>query len=180
MKWLKLYTKLGRQNLSVTNNQEVYAVLDMNDGLGLRKVYLDLKFDKSGHPYLAQSGNKASKQDKPVETRQEQIALSASDNKASDNDKLNIEYTVDVIYHPDNGKVATHDDPNKVSNPSKSFKYEIRVGLKTGVAFYGVPELEYRTVYIDANSDKEAYERLYFLYGEHLDRYEILDEQPNF
>lgn len=57
MKWVHLFNRIGRQALSVANHEDIYALLDMKDGLGSRKVYLKLKFDEAGKPYLIEDNS---------------------------------------------------------------------------------------------------------------------------
>lgn len=46
MKWCKLYRKLGKQPIKVTQNKDVIAIIDGEE------IPLILKFKKDGSPYL--------------------------------------------------------------------------------------------------------------------------------
>lgn len=46
MKWCKLYRKLGKQPIKITQNKDVIAIIDG------KEVPLILKFKKDGSPYL--------------------------------------------------------------------------------------------------------------------------------
>lgn len=52
MKWITLFNKIGRLNLSITNNSDVYAVI------GNDKIFLTLKYDAKGRPYLVRDYKK--------------------------------------------------------------------------------------------------------------------------
>lgn len=52
MKWITLFNKIGRLNLSITKNSDVYAII------GDDKIYLTLKYDVKGRPYLVKDYKK--------------------------------------------------------------------------------------------------------------------------
>ena len=54
MKWVTLFTKIGKQPLKITQHQDVYAILyDKKSHQYVRKN-LCLKFDTNNNPYLAE------------------------------------------------------------------------------------------------------------------------------
>lgn len=46
MKWIKLWKNIGSQNTEIIDNVDVYLLE------GEKKIYLELKFDKDGKPFL--------------------------------------------------------------------------------------------------------------------------------
>lgn len=52
MLWSTLFHKIGKQQLKFTQHNHVHALLENPKTHELEKVYLDLKYDSSGHPYL--------------------------------------------------------------------------------------------------------------------------------
>ena len=57
MLWSTLYRKLGKQPMKTTQHYHVHALLANPKTHRMEKVYLDLKFDASGHPYLVERKN---------------------------------------------------------------------------------------------------------------------------
>ena len=55
MLWSTLWRKIGKQPLSFSQHNHVYAVL-LNEYSGkYEKVYLNIKYDAKGHPYLVKA-----------------------------------------------------------------------------------------------------------------------------
>lgn len=52
MLWSTLFHKIGKQPLKVTQHSHVYALLCNPKTHEMEKVWLELKYDASGHPYL--------------------------------------------------------------------------------------------------------------------------------
>lgn len=55
MLWSTLWRKIGKQPLSFSQHNHVYAVL-LNEYSGrYEKVYLNIKYDAKGHPYFVKA-----------------------------------------------------------------------------------------------------------------------------
>lgn len=52
MLWSTLFHKIGKQQLKFTQHNHVYALLENPKTHEVEKVYLNLKYDASGHPYF--------------------------------------------------------------------------------------------------------------------------------
>lgn len=52
MLWSTLFHKIGKQQLKFTQHHHVYALLENPKTHEIEKVYLDIKYDASGHPYF--------------------------------------------------------------------------------------------------------------------------------
>ena len=52
MLWITLFDKIGRQPIKHTQHHHVYALLENPKTHTVEKVYLDLRYDASGHPYF--------------------------------------------------------------------------------------------------------------------------------
>lgn len=52
MLWVTLFHKIGKQQLKFTQHNHVYALLENPKTHEVEKVYLNLKYDASGHPYF--------------------------------------------------------------------------------------------------------------------------------
>lgn len=52
MLWATLFHKIGKQQLKFTQHNHVYALLENPKTYEVEKVYLNLKYDASGHPYF--------------------------------------------------------------------------------------------------------------------------------
>lgn len=52
MLWATLFHKIGKQQLKFTQHNHVYALLENPKTHEVEKVYLNLKYDASGHPYF--------------------------------------------------------------------------------------------------------------------------------
>lgn len=55
MLWSTLFHKIGNQQMKFTQHNHVYALLTNSQTHRMEKVYLELKYDAYGHPYLIQS-----------------------------------------------------------------------------------------------------------------------------
>lgn len=55
MLWSTLFHRIGKQPLRITQHKHVYALLDNPKTHQLEHVYLELKYDNSGAPYLVRS-----------------------------------------------------------------------------------------------------------------------------
>ena len=58
MLWSTLFRKIGQQPLKFTQKNHVYALLVNPKNHKCEKVYLDLNYDASGHPYFIRRNNK--------------------------------------------------------------------------------------------------------------------------
>lgn len=52
MLWITLFNKIGKQPIKNTQHHHVYALLENPKTHTVEKVYLDLQYDASGHPYF--------------------------------------------------------------------------------------------------------------------------------
>lgn len=52
MLWVTLFHKIEKQQLKFTQHNHVYALLENPKTHEVEKVYLNLKYDASGHPYF--------------------------------------------------------------------------------------------------------------------------------
>lgn len=52
MLWITLFNKIGKQPIKNTQHHHVYALLENPKTHTVEKVYLDLRYDASGHPYF--------------------------------------------------------------------------------------------------------------------------------
>lgn len=52
MLWITLFNKIGKQPIKNTQHHHVYALLENPKTHNVEKVYLDLRYDASGHPYF--------------------------------------------------------------------------------------------------------------------------------
>lgn len=52
MLWSTLFHKIGRQPLKYSQHNHVFAILENPKTHKTEKVYLCLKYDNQGHPYL--------------------------------------------------------------------------------------------------------------------------------
>ena len=57
MLWVTLFNKIGEQSMKYTQKHHVYALLENPKTHMVEKVYLDLKYDASGHPYFIKRKN---------------------------------------------------------------------------------------------------------------------------
>lgn len=55
MLWKTLFNRIGKQPLKFTQHNHVYALLENPATHRMEKVWLELKYDAYGHPYLIQS-----------------------------------------------------------------------------------------------------------------------------
>ena len=53
MLWITLFNKIGKQPIKNTQHHHVYALLENPKTHTVEKVYLDLRYDASGHPYFS-------------------------------------------------------------------------------------------------------------------------------
>lgn len=54
MLWSTLFTRIGKQPLHITQHHHVYALLNDPKTNKTRKVWLCLKYDNAGRPYLVE------------------------------------------------------------------------------------------------------------------------------
>lgn len=52
MLWITLFNKIGKQPIKNTQHHHVYALLENPKTHTVEKVYLDLRYDASRHPYF--------------------------------------------------------------------------------------------------------------------------------
>ena len=52
MLWTTLFRKISKQPLKFTQNNHVFALLENPKTHKVEKMYLDLNYDASGHPYF--------------------------------------------------------------------------------------------------------------------------------
>ena len=52
MLWVTLFNKIGKQQMRYMQRNHVYALLNNPKTHETEKVYLALKYDTSGHPFL--------------------------------------------------------------------------------------------------------------------------------
>lgn len=64
MLWSTLFNRIGKQPLKTTQHNHVYAVLENPKTHITERVYLELKYDTSGKPYLVRA-NKNYAENKP-------------------------------------------------------------------------------------------------------------------
>lgn len=68
MLWVTLFHKIGKQQLKFTQHNHVYALLENPKTHEVEKVYLNLKYDASGHPYFIRDhkdGSDGKRSDRP-------------------------------------------------------------------------------------------------------------------
>ncbi len=58
MLWVTLFNKIGKQQMRHMQKNHVYALLNNPKTHETEKVYLALKYDASGHPYLVKEEKK--------------------------------------------------------------------------------------------------------------------------
>lgn len=58
MLWSTLFNKIGKQPLSFTRHNHVYALIGNPETYKLEKVWLDIKYDAKGLPYLVRKTDK--------------------------------------------------------------------------------------------------------------------------
>lgn len=54
MLWSTLFNHIGRQPMRITNHPHVYALINDPKTHDTHKVWLCLKYDKAGRPYLVE------------------------------------------------------------------------------------------------------------------------------
>ena len=58
MLWSTLFNKIGKQPLSFTQHNHVYALMENPETHKFEKVWLDIKYDEKGLPYLVPKTDK--------------------------------------------------------------------------------------------------------------------------
>ena len=64
MLWATLFHKIGKQQLKFTQHNHVYALLENPKTREVEKVYLNLKYDASEHPYFIRDSKDGSDEKK--------------------------------------------------------------------------------------------------------------------
>lgn len=55
MLWSTLFNRIGKQPLRFTQHNHVYALLENPETYKLEKIWLDIKYDAKGQPYLVKT-----------------------------------------------------------------------------------------------------------------------------